>query len=131
MKNMMEIRAIVRPNRLPLLREALRGIPNFPGLTLTKAEGFTAPAAVGKRSVREELTDYTPKVMVTVLADEDMVDEVRNTIITICSTGMIGDGIVWTVPIATMHRIRNGSDMLVEDVKSGTTPSAKPGAGES
>ncbi len=31
---MKEIRAIVRPNRLPLLREALRGIPNFPGLTL-------------------------------------------------------------------------------------------------
>ena len=40
---MKEIRAIVRPNRLPLLREALRGIPNFPGLTLLKAEGFTAP----------------------------------------------------------------------------------------
>lgn len=114
MKNMMEIRAIVRPNRLPLLREALRGIANFPGLTLTKAEGFTAPAAVGKRSVREELTDYTPKVMVTVLADEAMVQQIREVIITICSTGQIGDGIVWTVPIATMHRIRNGSDMLAE-----------------
>lgn len=109
---MKEIRAIVRPNRLPLLREALRGIPNFPGLTLLKAEGFTAPAAVGKRTVREELTDYTPKIMVTVLADDAMVDEIRDTIIMICSTGQIGDGIVWTVPIATMHRIRNGSDML-------------------
>jgi nitrogen regulatory protein P-II 1 len=114
MKQMMEIRAIVRPNRLPLLREALRAIPNFPGLTLTKAEGFTAPAAVGKRTVKEELTDYTPKVMVTVLADDAMVAEIRNTIILICSTGQIGDGIVWTVPIATMHRIRNGSDMLAE-----------------
>lgn len=73
---MKEIRAIVRPNRLPLLREALRGIPNFPGLTLIKADGFTAPAAVGKRTVREELTDYTPKVMVTVLVDDDMVEEI-------------------------------------------------------
>lgn len=114
MKEMKEIRAIVRPNRLPLLREALRGIPNFPGLTMIKADGFTAPASVGKRTVREELTDYTPKVMVTVLADDDMVEEIRNTIIMICSTGQIGDGIVWTVPIATMHRIRNGSDMLAE-----------------
>lgn len=115
MKDMKEIRAIVRPNRLPMLREALRGIPNFPGLTLTKAEGFTAPAAVGKRTVKEELTDYTPKVMVTVLADEAMVGEIRDTIIEVCSTGHIGDGIVWTVPIATMHRIRDGSDMLSED----------------
>ena len=111
---MKEIRAIVRPNRLPFLREALRSIPNFPGLTMTKAEGFTAPAAVGKRTVKEELTDYSPKVMVTVLADDSMVEEIRKTIIEACSTGQIGDGIVWTVPIATMHRVRNGSDMLAE-----------------
>ncbi len=111
---MKEIRAIVRPNRLPLLREALRGINNFPGLTLTKAEGFTAPASVGKRTVKEELTDYSPKVMVTVLVDDDMVEAIRNAIIETCSTGQIGDGIVWTVPIDTMHRIRNGSDMLSE-----------------
>lgn len=111
---MKEIRAIVRPNRLPLLREALRDIPNFPGLTMTKAEGFTAPAAVGKRTVKEELTDYTPKVMVTVLADDSMVEEIRKTIIDTCSTGQIGDGLVWTVPIETLHRVRNGSDMLAE-----------------
>lgn len=111
---MKEIRAIVRPNRLPMLREALRNIPNFPGLTLTKAEGFTAPAALGKRTVKEELTDYTPKVMVTVLVADDMVEQIRKTIIEACSTGQIGDGIVWTVPIASMHRVRNGSDMLAE-----------------
>ncbi|MDP3701141.1 MAG: P-II family nitrogen regulator [Hylemonella sp.] len=114
MKNMMEIRAIVRPGRLPQLRDALRDIPNFPGLTLVKAEGFTAPASIGKRTVKEELIDYTPKIMVAVLADEDMAEEIRKAIIEACSTGQIGDGLVWTVPIATMHRIRNGSDMLAE-----------------
>lgn len=114
MKKMMEIRAIVRPSRLPQLRDALHDIPNFPGLTLMKAEGFTAPAAVGKRTVKEELIDYSPKIMVAVLADEDMVTEIRNTLIGACSTGQIGDGLVWTVPIASMHRVRNGSDMLAE-----------------
>ncbi len=114
MKKMMEIRAIVRPNRLSQLRDALHDIPNFPGLTLMKAEGFTAPAAVGKRTVKEELIDYSPKIMVAVLADENMVEEIRKTIIEACSTGQIGDGIVWTVPIETMHRVRNGSDMLAE-----------------
>lgn len=112
MLQMMEIRAIVRPNRLPMLREALRDIPNFPGLTLTKAEGFTAPAGIVKRSVREELTDYTAKILVTVLAETHMVDDIRKAIIATCSTGQIGDGLVWTVPIASMHRVRNGSDML-------------------
>ena len=64
---MKEIRAIVRPNRLDRLREAMRAIPNFPGMTVFKAEGFTAPAAISKRTVKDELTDFTPKLMVCVL----------------------------------------------------------------
>ena len=115
MKTMMEIRAIVRPSRLAHLRDALRDIPNFPGLTVMKAEGFTAPAAIGQRTVKEELVDYTPKIMVTVLAEAHMVEEIRRVLIEACSTGQIGDGLVWTVPIASMHRVRNGTDMLADD----------------
>ena len=104
---MKEIRAIVRPQRLDRLREALRAIPNFPGVTIYKAEGFTAPAAVDKRTVKEELTDFTSKLMVCVLADEAMADTIRDTIIEACWTGKIGDGLVWTVDIASIHRIRD------------------------
>lgn len=111
MRNMVEIRAIFRPNRLPRLREALRAIPNFPGVTVFKAEGFTAPAVTSKLSVREELTDFSDKLMLCVLADEDSVEGIRQTILEHCKTGQVGDGIVWTVPIGSMHRIRNGSDM--------------------
>jgi len=104
---MKEIRAIVRPNRLDRLRDALRAIPNFPGVTIFKAEGFTAPAAIDKRTVKDELTDFTNKLMVCVLADDDMVEPIRNAIIDACSTGTIGDGLVWTVDISTIHRIRD------------------------
>lgn len=103
---MKEIRAIVRPNRLERLREALRAIPNFPGVTMLKAEGFTAPAALGKRSFKEELTEYTEKIMVAVLVEDSMVAEVCDTIVDICHTGNIGDGLVWVVPIEQMIRMR-------------------------
>ncbi len=106
---MKEIRAIVRPNRLDRLREALRAIPNFPGVTVFKAEGFTAPAAVAKRTVKDELTDFTPKLMVCVLAEESMVETIRQTLIDSCSTGQIGDGIVWVVDIQAPTRIRDGT----------------------
>lgn len=106
---MKEIRAIVRPHRLERLQEALRAIPNFPGVTVFKAEGFTAPASLTKRTVKEELTDFTPKVMVCVLADDAMVETIRQAIIGSCSTGQIGDGIVWTVDISDPTRIRNGT----------------------
>ncbi len=106
---MREIRAIVRPHRLERLREALRAIPNFPGVTVFKAEGFTAPAAVDKRSVRDELTDFSPKLMVCVLADASMEETIRRAIIDSCSTGQIGDGIVWSVDVAAPARIRDGT----------------------
>ncbi len=108
---MKEIRAIVRPHRLDRLREALRAIPNFPGVTVFKAEGFTAPAAVTKRTVKDELTDFTPKLMVSVLCDDAMADTIRQTIIDSCSTGQIGDGIVWAVDIEGPTRIRDGTPL--------------------
>lgn len=104
---MKEIRAIVRPNRLQRLRDALRAIPNFPGVTIFKAEGFTAPAAVNKRTVKDELTDFTDKLMLCVLVNDDMVEPIRLAIIEACYTGQIGDGLVWVIDIASIHRIRD------------------------
>ncbi|WP_295856768.1 P-II family nitrogen regulator [uncultured Xylophilus sp.] len=106
---MKEIRAIVRPSRIERLRDALRAIPNFPGVTLLRAEGFTAPAAMGKRTVRDELVDYTDKVMVSVIAEDGMVPTIRDTIMNVCRTGQIGDGLVWITPIEEIHRVRDGS----------------------
>ena len=104
---MKEIRAIVRPNRLQRLRDTLRAIPNFPGVTIFKAEGFTAPAAVNKRTVKDELTDFTDKLMVCVLVNDDMVEPIRHAIMEACGTGQIGDGLVWVIDIASIHRIRD------------------------
>ncbi len=108
---MKEIRAIIRPNRLSRLRDALRAIPNFPGVTVFNVKGFTAPSAVDKRSVRDELTDFTDKVMVCVLVEPDMVETIRAALIDACQTGQIGDGLVWVVDIQSMHRIRDASSM--------------------
>lgn len=108
---MKEIRAIVRPNRLQRLRDALRAIPNFPGVTIFKAEGFTAPASVNKRTVKDELTDFTDKLMVCVLVENDMVEPVRRAIMEACHTGQIGDGLVWVIDIESMHRIRDQQTM--------------------
>ena len=113
---MKEIRAIVRPNRIPRLRSALRAIPNFPGVTLLKAEGFTAPTtSTGKRSIKEELTDFTDKVMVTVLCDDAMVLPIREAIVDSCHTGQIGDGLIWVVDIESMQSIRTRSPYAVDD----------------
>ncbi len=106
---MKEIRAIVRPSRVERLRDALRAIPNFPGVTVYRAEGFTAPAAVEKRTVRQELTDFSAKVMLSVVCEAGMVEAIRGAIMTSCRTGQIGDGLVWVVDIGEIHRVRDGT----------------------
>jgi len=40
---MKEIKAIIRPNKLPILRNTLMDTPGFPGMTVSKAEGCSAP----------------------------------------------------------------------------------------
>ena len=104
---MKEIRAIVRPARLERLREALRAIPGSPGVVILRAEGFTAPASLEKRSIRDELTGFVDKLMVCVLCESNMVETVRETIIDACQTGKTGDGLVWVIDIAQVHRIRD------------------------
>lgn len=116
---MKEIRAIIRPNRLDRLRTALREVPGFPGLTVLRAEGFTAPSALAKRTDAEELTDFSPKLMVSVLAETDMVDRIEQVILEQCRTGHVGDGLLWTVEAGAVRRIRNGA--ALED---GATPDA-------
>ncbi len=116
--SMKEIRAIIRPSRLPRLREALRAIPNFPGVTVWATEGFTAPAAVSKRSVKEELTEFSPKMLVCVLCGHEMVDAIQDVIFQTCSTGAVGDGLVWVVNVESTHRIRDRTPLEAIPVNS-------------
>ena len=96
---MKEIKAILRPNRLPLLREKLRATPGFPGMTVSKAEGCSAPSVHGSATVKDELTDYTPKVRIEIVAPDDIADTLVELIIQVGQTGQVGDGLVWVTDI--------------------------------
>ena len=47
------------------------------------------------------------KVMVCVLAEADMVETIREAIITAAHTGQVGDGLVWVIDIENIYRIRD------------------------
>ncbi|HMM71678.1 MAG TPA: P-II family nitrogen regulator [Rhodocyclaceae bacterium] len=96
---MKEIRAIIRPNKLPKLRTMLRHLPEFPGMTVSKAEGFGAPSQHMPHNIKEELTDYSAKVRVEIVSPDEQVDAIVQCIISVACTGQTGDGLVWVVPI--------------------------------
>lgn len=96
---MKEIKAIVRPNKMSQLRSALMEIPGFPGMTISKAEGCSAPARLAKASIKDELTDYTPKMRIEIVAPDEIAETLMNKIIDVCQTGQLGDGIVWMTDV--------------------------------
>ena len=104
---MKEIRAIVRPARLDRLQAALRAIPGFPGLTVLPAQGFTAPGTMVKRTVKDELTEFSDKCMVCILVSPDLEAAVRNALLLACHTGQMGDGLIWSVDVHQAQRIRD------------------------
>ena len=97
---MKEIKAVIRPNKLSALRDALVSLPGFPGMTVTRVEGCSAPSRhVPRHTVKEELTDYTAKVRVEIVAPDDVAEVIFQRITEVAQTGHYGDGLVWIVEL--------------------------------
>lgn len=103
---MKEIKAVIQPQRLSKIRSALRNIKSFPGMTVSKVEGcghFVAKPPQG--GVREELTDYSPKVLLQMVVPDELVEGVLQIIVEVGHTGQVGDGVVWISPVERFIRL--------------------------
>ena len=100
---MKEIRAIIRPNKLAVLRDAMVALPGFPGMTVTRVEGCSAPShhIPARTKIKDELTDFTPKVRIEIVAPDDVAEAIFKRITEVAQTGHYGDGLVW---ITDVHR---------------------------
>jgi len=97
---MKEIKAIIRPNKLAGLRDALIALPGFPGMTVSKVEGCSAPSRhVVRHNIKDELTDYTPKVRIEIVAPDEVAEAVFQRITEVAQTGHFGDGLVWITEV--------------------------------
>ena len=97
---MKEIKAIIRPNKLSALRDALVALPDFPGMTVSKVEGCSAPSRhVTRQRIKDELTDYSPKVRIEIIAPDAVAEAIFQRITEIAQTGHYGDGLVWITEV--------------------------------
>lgn len=106
---MKEIKAVIQPARLARVREAFRRIPDFPGMTVSRAEGSgyhpDKPAPAG---IKSELTDFSAKARIEIVAPDDQAERLAGLIREICHTGQPGDGVVWISAVESFQRIREG-----------------------
>jgi nitrogen regulatory protein P-II 1 len=102
------VTAIIKPFRLDEVRDALRAA-GIQGLSVTEIQGYGRQG--GKTETfrgSEYRVDYIPKLRVEVLVPSDRADEIVDTITKAAHTGSIGDGKIWTLPVAGVTRVRTG-----------------------
>ena len=102
------VSAVIKPFRLDDVRSALSDI-GINGLTVYEVKAF------GRQKGHTELyrgaeyvVDYIPKVKIEVAVDDDLTDQVIDTIIEAARTGKIGDGKIFVTNLENVVRIRTG-----------------------
>ena len=102
------VSAIIKPFKLDDVRQALSEI-GVTGMTVCEVKGF------GRQKGHTELyrgaeysVDYIPKVKIETAVEDDLVDRVIDAITEAASTGKIGDGKIFVIPLETAVRIRTG-----------------------
>ncbi len=105
---MKKIEAIIKPFKLDEVKDALNKI-GIKGNTVTEVKGF------GRQKGHTELyrgaeyvVDFLPKIKIEVVAADDMVEKVIETIVNTAKTGRIGDGKIFVTNVEEVVRIRTG-----------------------
>ena len=105
---MKKIEAIIKPFKLDELKEAFSGL-GLQGMTVSEVKGFGRQK--GHKEVyrgAEYVVDFIPKVKIEIVANDDQIEKIIDTIIGAVKTGKIGDGKIFVVPVETVCRIWTG-----------------------
>lgn len=105
---MQKIEAIIKPFKLDDVKEALNTI-GISGMTVSEVKGY------GRQKGHKEIyrgaeynVDFIPKVKLELVVDSNQTDQVVETIMNAASTGKIGDGKIFVLPVDEVIRVRTG-----------------------
>ncbi len=105
---MIKIEAIIKPFKLDEVKDALQSL-GISGMTVSEVRGF------GRQKGHKEIyrgaeyqVDFLPKLKIELVIDNELQDQVVQTILRTARTGKIGDGKIFVIPLEEVVRIRTG-----------------------
>jgi len=102
------IKAIVRPNKLDEVKDALEKV-GVAGMTVTEVRGHGQQK--GHTAIyrgKEYNVSLLPKMQIETVVADGLVDAAIKAIVGAAKTGEIGDGRVFVTPVAASYKIRTG-----------------------
>lgn len=104
------IRCYIRYEKLEAVREKLFAL-GAPGLSVSEVKGIGKPMSQmrsGSDPNSSALPQFMPRVEITVVLDDEGVDEVVEALLGILRTGNLGDGKIFILPVDETIRVRTG-----------------------
>lgn len=105
---MKKIEVIIKPFKLDDVKEALADI-GIQGMTVSEVKGYGRQK--GHKEVyrgAEYAVDFVPKLKIEIAVEDDVAEQVIETVQKSAYTGKIGDGKIFVFPMADAVRIRTG-----------------------
>jgi nitrogen regulatory protein PII len=102
------IKAIIRPNKVDDIKEALDKL-HASGMTVTEVRGHGRQK--GHTAVyrgKEYNVSLLPKMKIEVVVGDELLDAAVEAIVGAARTGEIGDGRVFVIPVDHAYHIRTG-----------------------
>ena len=106
---MNKVEAIVRPERLEIVKEALSDA-GFVGLNIVNVTGRGVQKGIvhAGRGGEEYRVDMLPKSKIELVVKDADTEKVIQTIVHAARTGAIGDGKIFVMPVSDAIRVRTG-----------------------
>lgn len=106
---MNKVEAIVRPERMEAVKEALTQA-GFVGMNIVAVTGRGVQRGIvhGGRGGEEYRVDMLPKSKIEIVVKDADTDKVVSTIVDSARTGAIGDGKIFVTPVSDAIRVRTG-----------------------
>ena len=104
------ITAIIRPDRLPAVKEALF-TAGVRGITISRVSGHGGQAGITEQYRGNQfLVEFVDKIELKIAVSEDFVQPTIDAIVRAARTGNIGDGKIFVQPLERVVRIRTGEE---------------------
>ncbi len=107
---MQKIEAIIRPEKFDIIKDALTDM-GYNGMSVIEMKGHGNQKGVSEvwRGKRYRV-DLLPKIKLEIIVNDDVVDDVVQTIIRESQTGSVGDGKIFVSELTNAFRIRTGEE---------------------
>jgi nitrogen regulatory protein P-II len=106
---MKKIEAIIRVEKFEEVKEALKKLDCYPGMTKTPVEGQGKQKGLKQqfRGTTYEV-EFPQKLKLEIVAQDRNIDAIVDAIASSARTGEVGDGKIFIYPVETAIRVRTG-----------------------